>query len=528
MTRSGFFRVFGLSAITLMVSLTLAAQMGDPNDLLLKKLNEQFVPTVFNQDESDVVTAGTVVTLQKDDLLVFRRPVKYCPISTYKNGKLSQGFGDKSDVTSGDNLDGIRGFMDFPQKILGFGDKFWIDGFGIANKNNAILAIVVTDPNDDGRYCGMLKFPYEKGHPPTPDEAVRMISEVLAPQLAQDKSAPDRGGQLVPGQGNDPIKAIQQRLRDTIALASLDDNGDIATAGSVITLQRGSLQMCATPNSGAPPDAGAPANTYKNGKLSAGMFTWRLGLGISKIDPNTIAMRTYVAGEKFWVVNYKVKENGIQFKLWTDPDSNNIRYWSWLEIPFDKKQIPSADEVMKTVAEVLTVDNQGLQQAAEPAAVATPTPAQDGPPPIAGEYTATSGSRILLLTDGSFTKFVGGGQGHGQYVVDGDNLTLTFTSTGFSQHFKIQRGNLLDVNTQQGWARTGDAPATPTAYQELAPPPPPPAPAPTISIGQTKAQVTAGFGEPQRKATAGPKEIFFYTELKMKVTFTNGKVSSVE
>jgi hypothetical protein len=40
--------------------------------------------------------------------------------------------------------------------------------------------------------------------------------------------------------------------------------------------------------------------------------------------------------------------------------------------------------------------------------------------------------------------------------------------------------------------------------------------------------VTAGFGEPQRKATAGPKEIFFYTALKMKVTFTNGKVSSVE
>jgi hypothetical protein len=47
-------------------------------------------------------------------------------------------------------------------------------------------------------------------------------------------------------------------------------------------------------------------------------------------------------------------------------------------------------------------------------------------------------------------------------------------------------------------------------------------------MGQTKAQVTTAFGEPQRKAAVGPKEIFFYTDLKMKVTFTSGKVSSIE
>src|ERR1035438_471581 len=244
------FRGIGLAAIALAVSLTLAAQAGDPADLLVKRLNEQFVPTVFNHDQTEIVTAGTIVALQKDGLLVFRNPVRYCPVSTYKNGKLSQGFGDKSDVTHGDNLagSGIDGFNNFPQKSLGFGDKVWIRGFGTGK--NHILAVIDTDPYDDGRYCGMLKFPYEKGHLPTPDEAVRMISEVLEPELAQNKSASDRAGQLVPVQGNDPIKAIQQRLRDTIALAGLDGNGEIATAGSIVTLQRGSLQMCATPNSG--------------------------------------------------------------------------------------------------------------------------------------------------------------------------------------------------------------------------------------------------------------------------------------
>jgi hypothetical protein len=61
----------------------------------------------------------------------------------------------------------------------------------------------------------------------------------------------------------------------------------------------------------------------------------------------------------------------------------------------------------------------------------------------------------------------------------------------------------------------------------IAPPPPPAdAPPPTIAIGQTKDQVTAGFGQPARIAKLGVKEIFYYKD--MKVTFTNGKVSNVE
>jgi hypothetical protein len=130
-----------------------------------------------------------------------------------------------------------------------------------------------------------------------------------------------------------------------------------------------------------------------------------------------------------------------------------------------------------------------------------------------------------LLADGSFTKFVAGGQGHGKYTVNGNDLTLTFDSTGFSQHFNIHGANLVDVNTRLEWARSGDAPvALPKAYQELAPPPAPP----TISVGQTEDQVIAGLGEPQRKALAGPKQIFFYAALKMKITFINGRVSRVE
>jgi hypothetical protein len=86
----------------------------------------------------------------------------------------------------------------------------------------------------------------------------------------------------------------------------------------------------------------------------------------------------------------------------------------------------------------------------------------------------------------------------------------------------------LENESAMPLAATPPAAPAQRQYEDVAPPPPPPAPAPTISMGQTNEQVTAAFGEPQRKAAAGPKEIYFYTDLKMKVTFTNGKVSSIE
>jgi hypothetical protein len=71
-------------------------------------------------------------------------------------------------------------------------------------------------------------------------------------------------------------------------------------------------------------------------------------------------------------------------------------------------------------------------------------------------------------------------------------------------------------------------PPQPASYQSIAPPPPPEAQAPSISLGMSKDQVVAGFGEPTRKAVAGTKEFFVYADTKMKITFVNGVVSDIE
>ena len=147
--------------------------------------------------------------------------------------------------------------------------------------------------------------------------------------------------------------------------------------------------------------------------------------------------RTFVTGEKFWVTNVDVKDDGVVFRFFSDP-INDVRYFGELKFPFPKGQTPPADELMNNIAEVLTVENSD--------------------------------------------------------------------------------------NTVAGTA-TGETPPPP-----IPPPPPPPdtppAPTKTVALGQTKDQVVATFGQPQKAATVGAKEIYYYPD--MKVTFVNGKVADVD
>src|ERR1035441_8282000 len=193
MSKGPRFLALGLTVITTISSLALAAQSGAPNDLVLNRLKQQYPVTVFSQDASQVLTAGAVVTLQKDGFLVFRLPVPAHPTSTYKNGKLSQGFGDTFTACPANGLNQPNGCNDVPQKTLMAGEKFWISAIVVGKKD--IQLVAVTDPYDDGRYIGQIKFLYGKGSVPTPDEALRMISEVVTSEVVQNQPLPDQAGQ---------------------------------------------------------------------------------------------------------------------------------------------------------------------------------------------------------------------------------------------------------------------------------------------------------------------------------------------
>jgi hypothetical protein len=228
--------------------------------------------------------------------------------------------------------------------------------------------------------------------------------------------------------GQDAKAELQKKLSSEFKRTTLTaDRSDIATAGTVLVLHKDNLLMCSMDGS-AP-----PTNTYKNGAISMGFganMSWTVALSQANQQPANIPQRKFVSGEKFWVADYVVKDDGIIFRFYSDP-LDNIRYYGQLKFPISKGAFPPADAMLKTIAEVITPDNP--DQEAQPAENAA-------------------------------------------------------------------------APQQQGGTAPAQAPKT-------------------ISLGQTKEEVVATFGQPKKIVNLGAKQIYYYPD--MKVIFTDGKVSDV-
>jgi hypothetical protein len=349
----------------------------------------------------------------------------------------------------------------------------------------------------------------------------------------------------------DDLTAMQQKLNTQFKVTKLTGDGmDILEggAGDVVELHKDGLKMSAL----ATPVM--ESSVYKDGKIGGGAAKRVWGnLGVAMLEgmaaagdntgtvviPNAIPGHNAVAGEKVWVVAVTAQKDGINFKLYTDADPQGIRYHANLKVLYpNKKVIPSVDDALKLVSEVLTVVPQGDQGE---------QPAPEGPyAAFAGEYLMPmSRQRYSLLPDGSCTITTPGVPQPAlcQFTVEGDWLAMTI-KIGANyvplMKIKIQDGRLfMNGMSSLELVRQGGSPApepeavappatpAPAPMQEIAPPPPPAdAPPATIELGQSKDQVTAGFGQPLRVAKLGAKTIFYYKD--MKVTFTDGKVSNVE
>lgn len=198
---------------------------------------------------------------------------------------------------------------------------------------------------------------------------------------------------LAKAQAND----LQQKLESEYTLTKATaDRTDIVTAGAVLVLEKDNLLMYSS-TTGSP-----PINTYKDGKISQGVFglakcRWCRKIPGTSSAPN-VDSRTFVTGEKFWVTKIEVHNDNVEFQFFSDPISD-VRYYGVLKFPFSKNSRPNADQMMKTIAEVIQVqpaDNGGGdsgQQAPAPAAppptapqqamapIAPPPPPTDAPPP---------------------------------------------------------------------------------------------------------------------------------------------------
>jgi hypothetical protein len=180
----------------------------------------------------------------------------------------------------------------------------------------------------------------------------------------------------VRGQDADPMSFLQQTLSGQFVVTKIaQGSGDIATAGTVVVLQKNTFMAYST----ACPVAYIN-RVNKKGNISQ-PFMANVGAGAAVAmrsgDSGTYyPTRRFRPGDKLWIIGLLVQKDGITFRLYSDP-IQDIRYYGDLKLPFEKGSVPAADEALKSIAAVLTVDEgsdgnaHGTPPASEPAQSST-------------------------------------------------------------------------------------------------------------------------------------------------------------
>jgi len=209
MTQVQRFCAFGVAAMAALFALGMAAQAGDPATQIQAKLVSQLKLTKATADRSDIVTAGDVVVLQKDGLMMCSTASSYAFSNTYNNGVLSANYNNRAKDAAksyakafGLSRFGLGGGASVtdaanngcPSRKFVAGEKFWITG--IVAQKDGILVSTFSDPFGDDRYYGEIKFPFAKGTVPPVDDFVKTFAEVITVQPVDDSgSQGDQGGQ---------------------------------------------------------------------------------------------------------------------------------------------------------------------------------------------------------------------------------------------------------------------------------------------------------------------------------------------
>lgn len=211
-----WFRALGCAAMAATVCLAMSAQTGDPGTMIQEKLVSEIKVTKAAADHSDIVTAGDVVVLHKDGLMMCSSSSSYAFSNTYSGGVLAANYNNRAKDAA---KSFFKGHLPFgggggvtdaanngcPSRKFVAGEKFWVTG--VALQKDGILVSTFSDPYPDAsgnqvRYYGEVKFPFQKGSVPPADDFVKTVAELFTVQPADDK---DSGGQG--DQGGQPAQS---------------------------------------------------------------------------------------------------------------------------------------------------------------------------------------------------------------------------------------------------------------------------------------------------------------------------------
>ncbi len=189
-----------LSVIAIPGAMHMAAQVGDPATLIKEKLVSEIKLTKATDAHDDIVTAGDVVVLHKDGLMMCSSASSYAFSNTYENGALSANLNNRAKDAAkgflrgklpfggGSSLSGSANNGCASRKFVA-GEKFWITDIEIAKDNSGIIVSTFSDPYNNVRYYGEIKFPFADKHSiPPADAEVKTVEEVLTVQPADNSN----------------------------------------------------------------------------------------------------------------------------------------------------------------------------------------------------------------------------------------------------------------------------------------------------------------------------------------------------
>lgn len=162
-----------------------------------KKLESEYQLTKTTDDKSDIVTAGSVLVLHKDKVMMVAATSSANPcMNTYKDGRISPtkacGVGEKlrrlpgfGHVPGAGSAPATRNFVS--------GEKFWLTRIDV--RANGVVFDFFTDATPAGdqgiRYKGALTIPFATSTP-TPDEALKLVADVITVAPSEDAKDADK------------------------------------------------------------------------------------------------------------------------------------------------------------------------------------------------------------------------------------------------------------------------------------------------------------------------------------------------
>jgi len=186
-------------SLAIMTTIAWAAYANEPGmDTIQKKLESEYHITKTNDDKTDIVTAGSVVVLHKDKVLMFAVSATVNPcMNTYRDGKITANLACRLAATKSphsipgrDKLPAARYFVD--------GEKFWVTKIDVkdAGKERGVVIDFFTDATPAGdqgiRYKGVLTVPLGAATR-TPDDALKLVAEVITVVPPEEDAKKDGG-----------------------------------------------------------------------------------------------------------------------------------------------------------------------------------------------------------------------------------------------------------------------------------------------------------------------------------------------